>query len=103
VSRLAGFAGESLELGRPLTSLHRGADDLTSLFLQPLPWLGPFSVQERDELTTCLVCRLLEKARTIINLKSKHVLAIADALKVKNHLSKSEIDAVIAKAALTEE
>ena len=101
VNRLAGFAGENLELGRVIVSLARGADDMTLLYLQLLPWLGAFPANERHELATTAVSTLLEKAHAIIASRKHQVFAIADALETKHTLSKSDIESIIAASEQT--
>ena len=96
VTLLAGLAGESLELGRPLTSICRGADDLASTFMIIAPLLGPFPIGDKHARLTSTFRSMSEKANELTKQKQKEIRSIADALQVKHLMSKSEIDFVLA-------
>ena len=92
---LGGLAGESLELGRALTGLVRGSDDLTSIFIQCVPLLGRYEMEKRVEHANRIVQIAAATAQTVVARRKAHVYTLADALQRKSRLSRNEIDALI--------
>jgi hypothetical protein len=95
---LGGLAGESLEPGRAVSSILRGAEDLTFVHGQLNFWFSPVPTTDKTTRMTQEFYRLMEKTFTIINTFKGRVFAIAEALEEKTTLNTADIAAIIEKS-----